>query len=50
MAAESTPRATSTGPDLYIERGTHILDNAERKPLLYDAQGKPLVREVGFRG
>ena len=48
--AEKAPRATNAGPDLYLERGIQILDNAERKPLLYDANGKPLMREVGFRG
>ena len=45
----ATPKSTSSGPDLYIERGTHILDNAERKPILYDHRGKPIVRETGFR-
>ena len=40
---------TFTGPDLYLERGTHVLDDAERKPLLYDACGKPLIRHTGFR-
>ena len=44
-----SPKDTSTGPDLYIERGGQVLDNAQRKPLLYDAKGKPLAREMGFR-
>lgn len=47
--AQGAPRANSSGPDLYLERGTHVLDDAERRPLLYDAKGRGLVREVGFR-
>ena len=43
------PRGNSSGPDLYLERGTQVLDNAERKPLLYDARGRALEREMGFR-
>jgi hypothetical protein len=47
---ESTQaRATSSGPDLYIERGGQVIENDERKPLLYDARGRALVRRAGFR-
>ena len=32
------------------ERGTDVIQNDERRPVLYDHKGQPLVRPVGFRG
>ena len=37
-------------PDVVvIERGTSVIDNAERKPVLFDAKNRPLLRQVGFQ-
>lgn len=38
----------SDGP-LMLERGTQVVTNDERKPILYDHKDRPLERQVGFR-
>lgn len=35
--------------DLGYEHGKDVIVNDERKPVLYDAKGRALVRPVGFR-
>ena len=34
---------------LFIERGTTVLVNDEKRPVLYDARDRPLTRPTGFR-
>lgn len=31
------------------EQGKEVVVNDERKPILYDANGQPLIRQVGFQ-
>ena len=37
-----------TSGEIIVERGTHVITNDDREPLLYDAHDRPLYRQVGF--